>query len=287
MDMREIAQLNSANLEQLSAKQHQGADVAELGQRQREAMQQISEQNKLAAVDSLEFSASQQAGGHFSFSFAGQASASWQSGAQPQFAPPASFQSQFSFGFSVSSSMSVEFNQGISFDEQQMSGPDFKFNRDGLLELLKELIEKLGAQDRSQIDLGGELDGRALDLLEKLGLVDGEGRATQLLQALSDYAGLNRFQAGQQVRVEAGFSYSARYSQSQLSWQGWHTGATAGTPDGDGASDGNQGGADTDSGNKVTSGIGGANVVSDNQIGGDVNIDDRDVININIHNKGE
>jgi len=28
-------------------------------------------------------------------------------------------------------------------------------------------------------------------------------------------------------------------------------------------------------------------VVSDNQIGGDVNIDDRDVININIHNKGD
>ena len=281
--MRELAHLDSGNLQQLSGRQQQqNSDSVELSQRRQLAMQKIGEQNKMAAVDSSEFSSSQSMSGSFSFSFESEVSVSWQSGMQQQFSAPASFQSQFSFGFSVSSSFSVEFNEGISIDEQQMSGKDFELDRNGLLKLLEDLIEMLGAQDRPEIDLGGELDGRAQDLLEKLGLIDGEGQATMMLQAMSDFAELNRFQAGQQIREQSGFSYSAQYSETQLGWQSWlNDSKVASSTEGGQTSQAGTGDTNTDSG------VSGANVVAGSNVGGDVNIDDRDVININIHNKTE
>jgi hypothetical protein len=280
--MREIAQMDSGNLQKLSGGHHQQvSDSVELSQRRQVAMQEIGEQNKLAAVDSSEFSMSSSMAGSFSFSFESQVSVSWQSSASQQFSAPASFQSQFSFGFSVSSSYSVQFNEGISVSEQQISGQDFEFDRNGLLKLLEELIEMLGAQDRPEIDLSGEVDGRAMDLLEKLGLIDGEGKATMMLQAMSDFADLNRFHAGQQVRTQSGFSYSAQYSETQLGWQSWLNDSQAA-----GIAEGGQTGQAGTGDTTTDSGVGGANVVAGSNVDGDINIDDRDVININIHQSG-
>jgi len=275
--MREVSQDYSSNLQQVSAQRKQAFDQVDIQQRHQMAVKQVSEENKLAAAaDCAELSGSQQVS-QFNFNFSSEMSISWESSTQFNFSTPASFQSNFSFGFSVSSSFSVEMNEGISMTEEQISGSDFTFDRNGLLTLLEELIEKLGGEEETQqIDLAGELGDEVLDVLEKLGLLTEGGQATPMLQFMSDYAGLNRFEAGQEIRAEASFSYSAQFSAQQAGWQSWA------------ASNGSGGGTETATGDNtsvdVDSGVGGANTITDSNIGGDVNIDDRDVININIHN---
>ncbi|MBN2081114.1 hypothetical protein JW859_02785 [bacterium] len=278
--MREVSQDYSSNLQQVSAQRKQAYDQVDIQQRRQMAVKQVSEQNKLAAsTDCAELSGCQKTS-QFNFSFSSEMSISWESSTQFNFSTPASFQSNFSFGFSVSSSFSVSLNEGIEMSEEQLSGSDFTFNRRGLLTLLEELIEKLGGEQQQQtqeIDLGGELSDDVLDVLEKLGLLNQDGQATPMLQFLSDYAGLNRFSTGQEVRAEASFSYSASFSAQQASWQSWA--ASNG-----GGGGGTAAGAGANTSVDVSSGVGGANTVAGNNIGGDVNIDDRDVINININN---
>jgi hypothetical protein len=278
--MREIAPLDPSSIHGAGARAHGKRDQLELKGNRRAALLAVQAENKLASVDRSELSSSRQMAGKFQFSFESETQVSWSSSASLQLSggqngqgnAQMSFTTSFSLSFEMTSSFEVSFGEGLSMDSQQLRGPDFEYDRSGLLKLLEELIEKLSAQDRPEIDRAGELDDRALELLEKLGLLDENGQATPALQLLSDYAGLDRFHAGQQVRTEMSYSYSAQISSSQLGWQGWTQRQQA-------AAEG------TNEQTAVQGGTGGANVVSGNQVGGDVNIDDRDNIHINIHNK--
>lgn len=275
--MREIAPLDPSSIHGADARTHGARDQLELRGNRRAALMAVQVENKLASVDHSELSNNRRMAGKFQFSFESETHVSWSSSANLQLSggqagqgsASMSFNSSFSLSFEMNSSFEVSFGEGLSMNSQQLQGPDFEYDRSGLLKLLEELIEKLSAQDRPEVDLAGELDERAMELLEKLGLLNAEGQATPALQLLSDYAGLDRFHAGQQVRTEVSYSYSAQISSSQLGWQGWTQRQQA-------AADG------TSEHTAIQGGIGGANVVSGNQVGGNVNIDDRDVININI-----
>jgi hypothetical protein len=283
MDMREITQYSPDALRNLVAQEQQAGRKDSLN-RMRNALRAVSAENKLASVDRSEVSTAAR-GGRFSFSFKEEVSASWEGSYSFNSGPPATFESNFSFSFSVKQSLEVEFAEGLDVSSEKISGEDFEFNREGILTLLERLIDKLSAEDRPQLDLGGEIDGRAMDLLQQLGLIDEEGKATPALQMLSDYAGLNRFESGKQVNVSAGFTYSARMNSTQLNWQGWNQrqGASlGGISSGSGSTTAVNSGETAGGTSNVTSGVGGANTVTGNNVGGDVNIDDRDVININI-----
>jgi len=280
--MREITQYNAESLRNLAAQEQQAGRKDSLN-RMRNALRAVSAENKLASVDRSEVSSAGQQG-RFSFSFKEEVTASFEGSYSFNSGPPATFESNFSFSCSVKESLEVEFGQGMEVGADKISGEDFEYNREGLLTLLEQLIDKLSAEDRPQIDLGGQIDGRAMDLLQQLGLIDEEGKATPALQMLSDYAGLNRFHSGEQVNVEAGFRYSARMNSTQLGWQGWNQrqgGNLGGFGQGGTTVTENSGNSARGTSN-VSSGVGGANTVTGSNIGGSVNIDDRDVININI-----
>ena len=245
----------------------------------RSALRAVSEENKLAAVDRSEVS-SASSRGQFAFSYSEQVRVSFAGSYSFSSGPPATFDSNFSFSFSISQSMAVEFGEGIEVSREAIQGEDFEFSSEGLLTLLENLIEELNAQEQQQVDLAGELDGKALSLLQQLGLIDEEGKATPALQLLSDYAGLNRFYAGEQVDAGAGTRYSAQLSSTQLNWQSWQQRIAAAVGNALGAGDDN---SDTAAGSAtVESGVGGANTVAGNVIDGDVTINDNDVININV-----
>jgi hypothetical protein len=89
--------------------------------------------------------------------------------------------------------------------------------------------------------------------------------------------------------MNVGLEYSAQMNTRMLSWQGWQQ--STGTVDrpssgGEAPAAGNTGSGNVaNAATNNSSGIGGANNVSGNNIGGDVYIDDRDVINITIEDK--
>lgn len=212
--MTEITYFNSTEFATSSRKDAANHRANRAGNRQHSS-NAVANENRRAAVDSRDrLSLSFRQTSRFKFSYNCNADGcgnqvSFSGRFSAEFSQQTDFQSKFSFGFKVNSNQQVELNEGVKATPDKIQGDDFEFDRKGVLSMLEKLIEKLNAQDRKQIDLGGELDGRALELLQQLGLIDEEGKATPLLQMLSDYAGLNRFQAGQQVKPENGQGYQA------------------------------------------------------------------------------
>jgi hypothetical protein len=201
------------------------AQSAVLRERQLAAYQAVSQENRLAAVDTSELSSNTETSGKFQFDFNSSSSSSSTSiswaGSFSSAVSDGNYTTNFSFNFSISHAQQVALGDGVTADGQQLSGQDFSLDRNGILTLAQELAKQLNSEDDTQADLGGQLTSKLQDLLEKLGLIDGDGKATPALQLMSDYANLNRFQAGQQVTAQTGFQYSATYSARSLSWQGW------------------------------------------------------------------
>jgi hypothetical protein len=201
------------------------AQASSLRERQVSAYHAVSQENKLAALDSSELSQQSAVQGQFQFDFSGlqqggSTSISWQ-GSFSSSISDGEYTTNFSFSFSISAQMQVQLADGTQADDQQISGQDFSFDRNGLLKLMDELAKQLGEEKDTQADLSGQLTPKLQDLLEKLGLLDSDGKATPALQLLSDYANLNRFKAGQQVTEQPGLQYSSMLASRNLSWQGW------------------------------------------------------------------
>ncbi len=204
-----------------------------------QAYHAVSQENRAAAVDCSELSQTACNTGSFQFefssevSFSASAQVSWQ-GEFNNYIQEGSYSTNFSFSFSLSASFEVTFDNGVSADQEAITGSDFSFDRKGLLSLMEELKERLGLndeEDASQLDLAGQLDDQLVSVLQKLGLLDSEGKATPALQMLSDYAGLGRFNAGQQVANSSGLQYSQAYSSQTLSWQSWSQRISAASAD--------------------------------------------------------
>jgi hypothetical protein len=208
----------------LDPRQDSSANVSLRG-RMVQAYRAVVEENRLAAVDSSELSSSTEAAGQFQFEFAesetgASARVSWQGGFNANIQQGEQATS-FSFAFEITATFEVAFTQDITTDAEAISGSDFSFTREGQLTLSDELAQRLGEEAGTDLDLTGQLTDRLLVVLGKLGLLDGEGKATPALQLLSDYAGLGRFAAGSQVADGTGLQYNQAYSARALSWQGW------------------------------------------------------------------
>jgi hypothetical protein len=190
------------------------ADSASSAQ-MKEAQSAVSQENKLAALDYSVLSGSLLSDtGSFTFSWAqnedGSATLdiSYKNTATSSTTPvEGESTSNFSLQISIAANGTVQLPDEIAVDAQQIQGVDFTFSSTGVLQLQNDLAERLGNDDTAQVDLKGQLDDETLSMLKRLGLIDQNGKATQLLQFLSDYAGLDRFKAGQQVSRSAETSY--------------------------------------------------------------------------------
>lgn len=193
-----------------------------------QAYQAVIQENRAAAVDCSELSQNSCNTGSFQFNYSSEMSfsssmeVSWQ-GEFNNLIQEGAYSTNFSFSFSISASFEVSFANEIAADDEAITGSDFSFDRKGLLSLMDELKERLGLdqEEDSQLDLSSNLDDKLISVLQKLGLLDSEGKATPALQLLSDYADLGRFTAGQQVASNSGLQYSQAYSAQSLSWQSW------------------------------------------------------------------
>jgi hypothetical protein len=173
----------------------------------RQAQDTVSQENKLAALDYCVLSNSQfSQTGSFAFTWTqnedGSATLdiSYQgssTGASTPVADEAT--SNFSLQISIGADGKVQLPDDIAVNDEQIQGTDFTYTKSGVLQLLNDLAARMETTTTSQVDLNGKLDDDALAMLKRLGLIDENGKATQLLQFLSEYAGLDRFKAGQQV----------------------------------------------------------------------------------------
>ena len=185
----------------------------------KKAQEAVLQENKLAALDYSVLSGSQfSKAGAFSFAWtrhgdgSGTLSISYENpAASADATAKVEVASNFSLRISISADGAVHLPNDIQATQEQLQGTDFTYDKSGVLELKSGLAERMGAQGGVKVDLGGKLDDDALALLKRLGLLDEDGKATQLLQLLSDYAGLDRFKAGQQVSGGA----ETRYGMSE------------------------------------------------------------------------
>ncbi len=185
----------------------------------------VSQENRLAALDYSVLSGSQfRATGSFEFSWTqnedGSATLdlSYHGNTDLTDAEATSeATSNFSLRLTITADGAVELPEEISVAADQIKGQDFAYTRAGVLQLTDEANATTPAR---QVDLSGKLDDDALALLKGLGLLDQNGKATQLLQFLSDFAGLDRFKAGQQVsrsvETSYGLSDKALLAQRQM-----------------------------------------------------------------------
>jgi hypothetical protein len=278
--MQPFSIIESARLSVTTEQQSQTDSVSQ-GKRQ-QAMFAVRQENHLAALDLSRLStASPKAFERYRFDFSENSRTSarvvWQGSAR--FAGAGEYQSNFSLSMSISIRGEVRFSNGTEIAAGMFYGEDFRYDSNGLLTMLEDLIGRMGSQDRTEIDLRGELDERALDLLQRLGLIDGEGKSTPLLQALSDFAGLDRFYSGQPVILPSGNRYGT-LNQNMLAWQRWTRSVSI-------TGHANLGSSNTSVKQlpveqRATETTGG-NSISNVQAGGDVIIDDRDTVNIHIH----
>jgi len=179
-----------------------------------DARNAVSQENKLAAVDSSVLTGNQLSGsGTFTFSWSTNPDGSstlditLANSTDPTTSAGGDASSNFSLSLHIGADGKVSLPDGVQAGEQQITGQDFTYSKDGVLQLLSDLAERMGAQDQTQVDLSGKLDDKTQDMLKRLGLIDANGQATQLLQFLSDYAGLDRFKAGQQVSQDSNSGY--------------------------------------------------------------------------------
>lgn len=218
--MTEIRPLDPKPL--IPERQYQLAERLE-PERREAALKAVAQENRAASIDRSELSRqSLGVGGQFSFAFdsAGTAQASFQGDYGAALPGPGPYSTSFSFAFTLEPSRRVDFPAQVQAGAAQIAGEDFSLSRGGILTLLKPPAGSPQASHAQQLDLGGKLDAKALETLQKLGLVDDKGQATASLQLFSDYTGLGRFKAGQQVVKNLG-GYGAGMPAQRLGWQGW------------------------------------------------------------------
>lgn len=181
----------------------------------KQAQEAVSKENKLAAIDYSTLSGTQfNSAGSFMFNWthsadgSGTLDISYQSAmTNPSAAAAGESASHFSLRISIGASGTVSLPEEITTSKQHLQGPDFIYSNNGLLQLQSDLAGKIGLDLAPQVDLNGKLDDGALAMLKRLGLIGQDGKATQLLQFLSDFAGLDRFKSGQQVGRSAETNY--------------------------------------------------------------------------------
>lgn len=283
--MQSISMYESARLQVSTEKERSQAELIQLRQQRLCARQKVEHEMSLAALDRTDISCGSWAG-RFAFDFSGSVQSGgtqmrWEGNVEGSLVGSGTYQANFSFGFSIASGGEVQLAEGVEAGSEGMRGPDFEFSRGGLLRLLMSLLDKLGGeQEEQELDLGGPLDQRALEMLQKLGLLDDEGKATPMLQFLSDYAGLNRFGAGQQVRDAPGGSYATHFSVRQAVSLGHGQRLAAGH-----ALTGRQGPGERTGPNQSLSGTEAAQAGSV-QAPTNVQVNDQDLLEVNIYYGG-
>lgn len=177
----------------------------------------VSLQNKLAALDFSDLTVKQSVSGKFSFSFNSDTKISWD-GALPQGQERQEITTHFSFAFSFRSSSQVTLAKDVELSESKIRGEDFSFDRrSGEL-----MVNRAESEESASLNLSDRLSSEMISVMERLGLVDDNGKANLALQFLSDYADLGRFKAGQQIKMESNFEYSSHFRAEQLNWQAWN-----------------------------------------------------------------